>query len=278
MGPGDSEHPLTSNFPLSSPLRILPPSGRWHGSRGSPNPSFSSLSSPDLPTLPSSSNRPASPLPPEPGLVLDQPVRPPPAHDSPNPEMSLLTGGELAPMPSSPPPRQPSSRPGPGLRLPSFEALGIAAPHPDRFGLGIFPTEKPLGAMKSSVWPRYAEVESHLVDFTGPTNLTHAVEANIPPSFRRVVQSPIQHDLATLTPPAETGDVAWNPTSKLTLSSMQSPTTDSSDQPAAAQHEASHFNNAPPTNSPTQPPEMMQSDLTSNLRPWLQSAAGMLCE
>lgn len=70
----------------------------------------------------------------------------PPAKDFPEPDLNMLVGGALAPTHSTPPTPISSNRARPaGLRLPSFDMLGIAAPHPDRYGFGPFNNQTPGG-------------------------------------------------------------------------------------------------------------------------------------
>lgn len=70
-------------------------------------------------------------LPSEPDSTTGAPLAPmsPPAVEDTEPDlMNLVTGGALAPVnPNPPPARAASPRMGPGLRLPSFEELGIGA-------------------------------------------------------------------------------------------------------------------------------------------------------
>ena len=143
-------------------------------------------------------------------------------------DMELLVGGALAPVQTSPPQQSPP-RIGPGLRLPSFEALGIAAPHPDRFGLSRFDsiaTGTPAGLVDA--FPRGAL--RSLNDFNGggvggllgSAEDAHAGE----PSGGRATLSPVHHFVTVLTPPAEGGAFNWNSIAQVASAPMDSPFSD----------------------------------------------------
>ena len=142
--------------------------------------------------------------------------------------MNIKVGGALAPIHSTPPPPFPS-RSRPGLRLPSFELLGIAAPHPDRYG-GLDGTlanaareamEEPLSAT-----PADSEF-SALVKIlnTGRNAPCMTSEPQIRTLTGRAIQSPLHHFVHTLTPPAEDGHLDWNSIVTVTTA-MDSPNTD----------------------------------------------------
>jgi len=134
--------------------------------------------------------------------------------------MNVVVGGALAPVHTAPPPR-PRRKAGPGFRLPSFEALGIAAPHPDRF--------EPLSldgvvdeAVAEPVQHRTVDclaapcAESDLLqayrtardaEFDPKPELIDLLHSNH--IGGRAISSPVQHYVATLTPPAESGDIPF---------------------------------------------------------------------
>lgn len=158
--------------------------------------------------------------------ATDSATTPPPddyAHYS---SMNLIVGGALAPIHVSPP-RQQTSRPHPGFRLPSFEALGIAAPHPDRFGGLAFNYNAMNGAAAESVASSNSDFD--LVSAFNATQISMQLKHPLDPKLllgsSRTIATPIRHDVATLTPPADTGDIQHNPISAATIShsAMESP-------------------------------------------------------
>jgi hypothetical protein len=175
-------------------------------------------------------------LPPEPGHVE------PPAVDTPLSEfptqpdlMNLIVGGALAPM-SSPPTRPQHTRPSHDLRLPSFLDLGIEAPHPDRFGTLSFHDTMPVDDSED-VSPLHhpavaaaagaAAVAAAAAEPTRPDHLvmpslqalnvtsSQSPEVKLPSTIRH---ASFPHDVATLTPPAETEDPLWKPSTGSTMS------------------------------------------------------------
>ena len=71
-----------------------------------------------------------------PDFISTPTVQTPPARGVPQPTLNMIVGGALAPTHEVPPPPASSSKSRSSLRLPSFDLLGIAVPHPDRFGIG----------------------------------------------------------------------------------------------------------------------------------------------
>ncbi|EMD00669.1 hypothetical protein BAUCODRAFT_60933 [Baudoinia panamericana UAMH 10762] len=145
--------------------------------------------------------------------------------------MNLLVGGALAPVHTIPPPR-PQQKAGPGLRLPSFEALGIAAPHPDRYGHQLLdsaldathPGVDMVGMVESM-----SHADSELLDACRDLQLSlvHDIGILEPPKLGgRAVQSPVHQFISTLTPPAETGELTWSNMPAMTSIPMESPSTD----------------------------------------------------
>ncbi|PPJ60856.1 hypothetical protein CBER1_07215 [Cercospora berteroae] len=119
-------------------------------------------------------------------------------------DMNLLADGA----PTSPAPRPP--RPATGLRLPSFELLGIAAPHPDRFGSLAFHDYDP--AMPAALDGHHAGGHAMLPDMESlKIESPLAASPSKPKLPPGLVQTPFRHDVATLTPPAEAAEPAWHP-------------------------------------------------------------------
>ncbi|KAF2170042.1 hypothetical protein M409DRAFT_19654 [Zasmidium cellare ATCC 36951] len=182
--------------------------------------------------------------------------------------MNLIVGGALAPVRSSPP-RQSHPRPHPGLRLPSFEALGIAAPHPDRFGRLAFNLNAMNGAAAESVASNNSDFDllsAFNATQISPMRLRHPLDAKIVLGSSRTIATPIRHDVATLTPPAETGEIQQNPIAAAFIShaTMDSPAPEPGNSGSHSPRETEQ--------SPVQlPPGSHEEDPTTP-RPWIAGA------
>ncbi|EME83024.1 uncharacterized protein MYCFIDRAFT_203484 [Pseudocercospora fijiensis CIRAD86] len=146
--------------------------------------------------------------------------------------MNLIVAGALAPVPSPPQPKEPS-RSGPGLRLPSFDALGIAAPHPDRFGSLSFSDDNMPDCLGGAIaQPSDAKNPGDaIVDafdslascFSSALTERPQIHPKLPPGL---VRTPFHHDVATLTPPAEYGEPTWQSMASHSNPPMHSPSTE----------------------------------------------------
>ncbi|KAK5133550.1 hypothetical protein LTR08_007589 [Meristemomyces frigidus] len=138
-------------------------------------------------------------------------------------DMEVVVGGALAPVHTSLPQRS-QPRIGPELRLPSFEALGIAAPHPDRRGQNGAVTDTPQALV--DLFPR--EALRSLDDLSGSGrggggNSGSAADCQGgKQGGGRTTLSPAHHLVATLTPPAEGGGFNWNSSAKVAPDPMDS--------------------------------------------------------
>ncbi|KAK6441023.1 hypothetical protein LTR95_002755 [Oleoguttula sp. CCFEE 5521] len=237
MGPGDG---LASNHD-ARPSRSLP---EWQTALVSPAISIPSL---DSPTLTKSLTGVTSPsiwgsqfgtsdsllaMPAEPGASEEVPVMSPPANqqaDQVDP-MSMIVGGVLAPVQDVVPPRSSMTKAGPGFRLPSFAALGIAAPHSSATGRADsappdFDREQPLLPL--------ARVHSlsETADVLQPLNALTLHQHNFSHSFGpkpRTIFTPLHQYVQTLTPPAD-GDAGYRPSVACVVAgaAMDSPATES---------------------------------------------------
>lgn len=158
--------------------------------------------------------------------------------------MNIVVGGALAPVPmTAPKPSLPKVDP--GLRLPSFEALGIAAPHPDRFGQqnldGAFQDTALRVNMKEPLGhsPEDGDLVNAFATLGGgsSSNVNAAADLAVPKVGGRATNTPVHHYVATLTPPAEGGQMNWNTMPTVSSAPMDSPATDPG--AAASNHEAS---------------------------------------
>lgn len=152
-----------------------------------------------------------------PGSIRSRPLMSPPADESAEPDMNTIVGGALAPVPSKSPAR-PSLRAGSGLRLPSFDELGIAAPHPDRHGVDNLDRTFSHAAREAMREPFSApHFESSLAAAfqdtkiggeAGDTRCGQGAAHCLSPG--RAVKAPVPRYVETLTPPAERHEPDWN--------------------------------------------------------------------
>lgn len=182
----------------------------------------------------------ANTMPAEPGSVNVAPLLTPPLSDVSTPGMNIIVGGALAPVDHSQECR-PITRTGPALRLPSFEALGIAAPRPDQSGdhggdgtLDVAATE----TICQDLWraPYGDEALSAALEHTRITSNDRSVPFHsiCAKGQRSVLQSPVHHFVNTLTPPAEIGELNWHSVAAVQTAALDSPSTDSGSVPTTS--------------------------------------------
>lgn len=206
----------------------------------SPASTTASLSSPRLdrtlaafPTPCYGVDEAAATVPTEPGSTTAPPLMSPSADEPAQPDMNLAVGGALAPTPSLQPVRPPA-RTGPGLRLPSFDELGIAAPHPDRHGLDSLDRTFSQAAREAMREPFSApHVESslaaafHEVKVGASSSDDRSRRDAAPcPSPGRAIRAPVPRYIETLTPPAEHHEPDWSLIQAAITVPMDSPGTD----------------------------------------------------
>ncbi|CAI6342178.1 unnamed protein product [Periconia digitata] len=160
----------------------------------------------------------ASPPPPNRDPPLPQPFPSPlPATDprdlptpllESGPDLSLSFAGTILPSNHVPLPTPPAVKTSPNLRLPSFDLLGIAAPHPDRksfdaslsfASLGAGPLSKPEDPLHA-LSPPLARIP-HLDaphDFPSP-----------PVATAKPARGDLHHPVPVVTPPTESGTLNW---------------------------------------------------------------------
>lgn len=102
------------------------------------------------------------------------------------------------------------------LRLPSFDVLGIAAPHPDRYPLQSHHSFSSLGAGPLSK----------------PEDPLHALSPPLPAPFAtdspcatspRATRTRLEHLVSTYTPPSEPGTITWGPFVNVRTAALGSP-------------------------------------------------------
>ena len=224
MGPdseGSSKADAQNNALLPLALRAFPSPALSDGSLDSPTlqRTLASATTP-APWTPYSAFPEASAImPAEPGasretlIMTPQSERPGSSLAS---DMNLIVGGALAPM-SDAIPQRPLAKAGPGLRLPSFEAMGIASPHPDNIGLpgadnaaAGLARERILGlTLRSRSDPGRVEGTTLLTPDVGSTSDLQQLPS--PKTSSHPQPTPLHQYVHTLTPPAETGEPSWRP-------------------------------------------------------------------
>lgn len=213
-----ARQPNVSNVHHIAALTTFPsPAASEHDSLTTPmlddiGPRESQALSPHHPLLTRHNLLGADVVPSQPGDVLLESIVTPLADEMLVPDMNLAVGGALAPihtnLPSPPAPK----RLRPGLCLPSFQSLGIANPHPDRYGLDGVLTQSTADSSQQTSSKHYGEpvrappsaelrIEHLFRDF--------AIDADSKVPGGRAIQSPVHQAVHTLTPPAEAGDLDW---------------------------------------------------------------------
>ncbi|KAF2773291.1 hypothetical protein EJ03DRAFT_323788 [Teratosphaeria nubilosa] len=232
MGPAEAETPpvVSARPHCVAPLQAFPSPASVTSPLDSPTFSRSLPGSRKTPPWTPASLVPATtaPISPAPGLVDFKAVdTPPPPADIAETGLNTIVGGALAPVHITPPPTRSATKPGPGLRLPSFRGLGIAAPHPDRYGQpaldGTFTDapndtmEGPLGSSVGDAPLLNALNHLHLVQ----QRTSNGSGADI--TGGRAVISPVKHFIATLTPPEDAGDTEWPSLASVSSAPIMSP-------------------------------------------------------
>ena len=144
-------------------------------------------------------------------------------------DMNLIVGGALAPIAETFPQRL-VVKAGPGLRLPSFDAMGIASPHPDNMSLpgsdnaaAGLARERILGlTLRSRSDPGRVECTALLTPDAGSASDLQQLPS--PRSSANPQPTPLHQYVHTLTPPAETGEPNWRPSTMTAV--MDSPNTE----------------------------------------------------
>lgn len=218
MGPASeaSSNADAQNALLPLALRAFPSPALSNGSLDSPTlqRTLASVTTPPPWTPISAFPEGQSLVPSEPGAAQQTTVMTPPAEQAgagqPNPldDMNIIVGGALAPV-SDVVPQRPVAKAGPGLRLPSFEAMGIAAPLPGSDGALGVARERALGlALRSRSVPARVEGPCLTPDLQSGSVFN---EIQSPKSGSHHQSTPLHQYVHTLTPPAETGEPNWRP-------------------------------------------------------------------
>lgn len=196
-------------------------------------------------------------LPAEPDASKPEPLMTPLSEDRVESPMDMIVGGALAPVHSPPLPLSPPQRRS-QLRLPSFEALGIAAPHPDRFGVVEFEPTPGCDTMRLPGTPQAEHDISQSLDGADVGQTTADDPSDLPPSkgAGRAMQLPIHHYVNTITPPADGSKLDWGSLAKVQTGAMDSPSTDPGN--AAPQSDSSVAGATDTAQSSSQPTQLVE--------------------
>ncbi|OCL11907.1 hypothetical protein AOQ84DRAFT_286265, partial [Glonium stellatum] len=146
------------------------------------------------------------------------------------PFIGFATDGLLAstaavdgPPPSALPATLPVLKPAVNLRLPSFDLLGIAAPHPDRI---VCNPDNPFSSLGAGP---LSNPEDPLHALSPALNRPHALggredpPTSCAPEHQKDDSSQFHHFVPTFTPPAEPGTINWGTFANVTTAAMDSP-------------------------------------------------------
>lgn len=223
-------------------------------------------------------------LPSEPGATRQAPAMTPPADVvaadmHPTTDMNVLVGGALQPIPDQQQqqPQRSVAKTGPGLRLPSFEAMGIASPRPDYFPpvaddqIAGAARDRALSlGSRSHSHPGRVEMSSFQTSDIGDAPRLDRVQSPRPCLQR----NPVHQYVQTLTPPAETGDPSWRPS--IMTAVMDSPNIESESALPPSQDEPS--NQSVSAASDAMQNVSISAPATTGERAWLEGAVQALRE
>lgn len=180
--------------------------------------------------------------------------------------LTAFGGGAHFPSTIAPFPTPPIVKAAHSLRLPSFDLLGIANPHPDRLtsshdhyfpGIGAGPLSNPADPLHA---------QSPLLSRPRPPIESAEVELRPEPSKggRRSVQQ-IVH---TFTPPDDRGNIDWSALPHVRTAAMDSPARSDPEGQSPGTGEASSNKPSPGSEEPVYP----SAEDASAGRPWLRDA------
>lgn len=206
-------------------------------------------------------------------------LHPPVPADATMTDMNLIVGGALAPVrtaASLPSLSSPRAKDGPGLRLPSFESLGIAAPHPDRFGeltLNGVLADASLTSKAESMQISDVAERNQLSDSDQLEQRRGWAGLESDGKGGRAVQSTVHHYIETLTPPAEKIPQQWPTFTTVSSAGIDSPETD----PGAAMTPALGSNGSP-SMSAESGSRFENTEGVPEGEFWFSGAVGTICE
>ena len=165
-------------------------------------------------------------VPPFPLPAASLPDLPSPLHET-HPDLSLSFAGTVLPPSNVSLPTPPIVKTSHNLRLPSFDLLGIGAPHPDRiplhsshsFSVGAGPLSKPEDPLHV-LSPRISQLDG---------------AGDLPTTTPRPAKATVDHAVPIVTPPTEDGTFNWGTIVNVTTAALGSPpNSDSGQSPSFA--------------------------------------------
>lgn len=191
--------------------------------------------------------------------------------------MDLVVGGTLSPVHAAQS-EQAQQKAGPRMRLPSFEALGIAAPHPDRVcqqDLDGTLYGTPQEHMKEP--PGQVSEDADLTDLFARLGGGKLNSSGAPPQKigGRATNTPVQHYVATLTPPADAGTVSWGSVPTISSAPIDFPTTDQDGSSAVL---ASPQSGSGASDMGNLSRDLAQSAIDDEEESWIEGAIQSLCK
>jgi hypothetical protein len=198
-----------------------------------------------------------------------------------NNDMNVIVGGALQPISDQQNPQRLVAKAGPGLRLPSFEAMGIAAPRPDYFPPVAVADATVAGAARDcalGLSPRSSSHPGRMAMSSFPTPVIGDVpgpdRTQSPKPCLQPQQNPVHQYVATLTPPAETGDPSWRPS--IMTAVMDSPNIEPDS--ASLPNQSESTNQSISAASDAMQNVTISAPATTGERAWLEGAVQALRE
>jgi len=228
-------------------------------------------------------------------LSFEEPVTTPPLENMPLPSMDSLVGTNVAPVAPIVAPTFPIETPttkfnaATGLRLPSFETLGIANPHPDRPHGQVAPTSRmsPLRQISSDAVPvDVAANMKYLLPVVSPLPVGARTIRASSLGTPNVISSSIQqkmHSFETITPPEDGPEILWDSLARKLGDDDIVQMNDERQSTPIAPTTLSSASNTPleihaPTTSTNLPRFQVQRTRSDQARSiWLDDAATMIC-
>lgn len=190
--------------------------------------------------------------------------------------LTAFGGGAYLPSTTAAFPTPPIVKAAHSLRLPSFDLLGIANPHPDRFtrnhdqyfpGIGAGPLSNPADPLHA---------QSPILSRARLPAETAAAETLPNPS--KATQRSLQQIVHTFTPPDDRGTIDWSALPHVRTAAMDSPARSDPEARSPGTGEiSSSSSTAPPSPEPVYPSAEQASEKKSWLRGALEAVSECPC-
>ena len=168
-----------------------------------------------------------------------------------------------------------------GLKLPSFDLLGISSRHPDQFrdGLTTSPCFSDVGGGQDPYAASMGDFDDSDHDDDSPSGAHDSANPSSDASPKARVKIGLQQFVTTLTPPDEGSDLAWTSIPTVNTGSMHSPATDAdtSSQPQADVSGSQSSSQPTVKPSATQPRiQISRTDSDTQRSSWLDEACDVM--